>query len=130
MSSWLVAHQLVIHQLRADPLSPFFSFFSFFLFHSPRYLYFDPGGASARVCGRYVAADWTSEEREYLRTAVTKDGLQTPFRDGTVQDIAKDMVRIAKEGLTRRKCNEENFVDGLMVRRDGLTDGRVAWCSV
>ena len=31
-----------------------------------------------------LVADWTSEEREYLRTAVTKDGLQTPFRDGTV----------------------------------------------
>ena len=25
-----------------------------------------------------------------------------------------EMVRISKEGLTRRGCNEENFVDGLM----------------
>ena len=47
-------------------------------------------------------ADWTPEEREYLRVAVTKDGLQTKFRDGTVQDIAVEMVRISKEGLTRR----------------------------
>merc|ERR1711966_223217 len=46
--------------------------------------------------------------------AVTKDGLQTKFRDGTVQDIAIEMVRIAKEGLVRRGANEENFVDGLM----------------
>ena len=61
-----------------------------------------------------LVSDWTSEEREYLRTAVTKDALQTPFRDGTVQDVAIEMVRIAKEGLTRRGANEENFVDGLM----------------
>ena len=61
-----------------------------------------------------LVADWTPEEREYLRVAVTKDGLQTKFRDGTVQDIAVEMVRISKEGLTRRGCNEENFVDGLM----------------
>ena len=45
---------------------------------------------------------------------MTKDALQTPFRDGTVQDVAIEMVRIAKEGLTRRGANEENFVDGLM----------------
>ena len=32
-----------------------------------------------------LVSDWTSEEREYLRTAVTKDALQTPFRDGTVR---------------------------------------------
>ena len=61
-----------------------------------------------------LVADWTAEEREYLRAAVTKDGLQTKFRDGTVQDIAIEMVRIAKEGLVRRGANEENFVDGLM----------------
>jgi hypothetical protein len=61
-----------------------------------------------------LVSDWTPEEREYLRTAVTKDALQTPFRDGTVQDVAIEMVRIAKEGLTRRGANEENFVDGLM----------------
>ena len=34
--------------------------------------------------------------------------------NGTVQDIAIEMVRIAKEGLVRRGANEENFVDGLM----------------
>ena len=69
-----------------------------------------------------LVSDWTSEEREYLRTAVTQDALQTPFRDGTVQDVAIEMVRIAKEGLTRRGCNEENFVDGLAeMARTGKT---------
>ena len=70
-----------------------------------------------------LVADWTSEEREYLRVAVTKDGLQTKFRDGTVQDIAIEMVKIAKEGLARRKRNEENFVDGLMeIATSGMTN--------
>ena len=31
-----------------------------------------------------------------------------------MQDVAIEMVRIAKEGLARRGANEENFVDGLM----------------
>ena len=43
-----------------------------------------------------------------------KDALQTPFRNGTVQDVAIEMCRIAKEGLTRRGANEENFVDSLI----------------
>ena len=30
------------------------------------------------------------------------------------QDVAIEMVKIAKEGLRRRGANEENFVDGLM----------------
>ena len=52
-----------------------------------------------------LVADWTPEEKEYLRHAVTKDALQTPFRDGTVQDVAIEMVKIAKEGLRRRGAN-------------------------
>ena len=61
-----------------------------------------PYGLMVGVVGdaEALVADWTSEEREYLRTAVTKDALQTPFRDGTVQDVAIEMVRISKEGLT------------------------------
>ena len=57
------------------------------------------GGPRCRM--RALVATWTPGW--YLRKAVTKDGLQT-VRDGTVQDIAVEMVRIAKEGLTRRGC--------------------------
>mmetsp|Transcript_9118 Transcript_9118/g.30396 ORF Transcript_9118/g.30396 Transcript_9118/m.30396 type:complete len:493 (+) Transcript_9118:118-1596(+) len=70
--------------------------------------------AQALADAEALVSDWTAEEREYLRTAVTKDALQTPFRNGTVQDVAIEMCRIAKEGLTRRGANEENFVDSLI----------------
>lgn len=32
---------------------------------------------------------WTMEEHEFLRREVPTSALQTPFRNGTVQDIAK-----------------------------------------
>ena len=32
--------------------------------------------------------DWTLEEHNYLREHVPKMGLRTPFRDGTLQDVA------------------------------------------
>jgi glutamate--cysteine ligase len=46
--------------------------------------------------------DWTTEEREALRNAVPIGGLNAPFRDGTVRDIAIEIVALAKAGLGRR----------------------------
>ena len=48
-----------------------------------------------------------------MRTAVTKNALQTPFRDGTVQDVAIEMVRAFRArglGVDAGRRNEENFV--------------------
>jgi glutamate--cysteine ligase len=47
-------------------------------------------------------ADWTIEEHEYLRAEVPKRGLKTPFRGGTVRDLAREMLDLADAGLTRR----------------------------
>jgi glutamate--cysteine ligase len=60
-----------------------------------------------------LISDWTAEERQKLRDQVPKTGLRTPFRNGTVQDIAKEVVNLAKEGLERRGHREEKFVEGL-----------------
>ncbi|MCP8939211.1 glutamate--cysteine ligase [Alsobacter sp. SYSU M60028] len=49
-----------------------------------------------------LVAGWTQEERQALRDGVPKTALATPFRKGTVRDIARQMVDIAKEGLRRR----------------------------
>jgi glutamate--cysteine ligase len=49
-----------------------------------------------------LIADWTAEERQAMRSEVPKLGLQTPFRDGTIRDIARKVVKIAKGGLKRR----------------------------
>jgi len=49
-----------------------------------------------------LVKDWTEEERDQIRRDVPKLGLQTPFRDGTLQDIAKIVLVIAREGLNAR----------------------------
>ena len=49
-----------------------------------------------------LVKDWTEEERLELRRAVPKHGLQTPFRDKTIQDLAKITLTIAREGLKSR----------------------------
>ena len=46
--------------------------------------------------------DWTIEEHAHLRAEVPQHGLKTPFRDGTVQDLAKRMLELADAGLRRR----------------------------
>jgi len=46
--------------------------------------------------------DWTEQERWALRRDVAKHGLQTKFRDKTVQDLAKAVLAICREGLKAR----------------------------
>jgi glutamate--cysteine ligase len=46
--------------------------------------------------------DWTIEEHAYLRAEVPKRGLATPFRGGTVQDLAEAMLALADAGLAAR----------------------------
>ena len=49
-----------------------------------------------------LVADWTDEERETLRNAVPRTALKTPFRSGTVADVARETVELAEAGLRRR----------------------------
>jgi glutamate--cysteine ligase len=46
--------------------------------------------------------DWTLEEHEYLRAEVPRQGLRTPFRGGSVQDLAREMLALADAGLQGR----------------------------
>jgi glutamate--cysteine ligase len=46
--------------------------------------------------------DWTVQEMQALRDAVPRSGLKAPFRGGTIQDVARVMVRLAEAGLKRR----------------------------
>lgn len=46
--------------------------------------------------------DWTQDERAALRTGAAKHALKTPFRDRTLQDVAKDVLAIARSGLKAR----------------------------
>ena len=49
-----------------------------------------------------LVRDWTIEEHQALRDQVPRTGLATPFRNGTVLDIARRMLDIAADGLRAR----------------------------
>ncbi len=46
---------------------------------------------------------WTAEECEALRNGVPRGALATPFRGGTVQDVAREVVRLSHLGLRNRR---------------------------
>ena len=68
-----------------------------------------------------LVKDWTAEERAHLRAEVPRSGLRTTFRNGTVRDVALEVVAIARDGLARRARNdnwgddETHFLDTLQV---------------
>ena len=49
-----------------------------------------------------LVKDWTIEEHQTLRDQVPRTGLATPFRKGTVLDLARTMLELAAEGLKAR----------------------------
>jgi glutamate--cysteine ligase len=67
-----------------------------------------------------IVRDWTTEERAGLRRDVPRQALATRFRNGTVQDIARQVVDIAREGLRSRARlagmgdDETHFVEPLV----------------
>ncbi|HEX7930866.1 MAG TPA: glutamate--cysteine ligase [Sphingomicrobium sp.] len=67
-----------------------------------------------------LVKDWTIEERSQVRHAVPETALKTPLpRGGTVHDLARQVLEIASEGLSRRGKlnsagdNEGGFLDPL-----------------
>jgi glutamate--cysteine ligase len=49
-----------------------------------------------------LVKDWTPAEHEYLRLEVPKQALKTPFRNGTLQEVARATLEISSAGLRRR----------------------------
>lgn len=66
-----------------------------------------------------LVKDWTAEERQAMRDSVARLGFKTPFRGGTVRDVAQKMLEISAAGLRRRAAigplgnTEETFLDPL-----------------
>ena len=82
----------------------------------------------ARNSASDLIADWTQEEHEYLRSEVPRQALKTPFRGGTLQDIALETLKISHGGLRRRKrldsvgLDESHFLRPLCrIAESGLT---------
>ncbi len=75
-----------------------------------------------------VVKDWTLAERQELRDAVPKLGLDAPIRGGTLRDIAGEVLDIAGLGLRARGrldsagSNETGFLEPL---RDIVRTGKV-----
>lgn len=57
---------------------------------------------TSRDAAAELVKNWTFEEMKIMRDEVPKTALNTPFRKGTVGNLALDVLEIAHEGLTRR----------------------------
>ena len=75
-----------------------------------------------------LVKDWTAEERQGLRDAVPRTALHTPFRRGTLLDVARSALAISKAGLQRRGRrdtqgrDETKFLEPIeMILREGCT---------
>ena len=51
-------------------------------------------------------ADWTEEERDYLRAAAPISGLQTKFRNTDLLAMARDIVALSEQGLKARNRSD------------------------
>ncbi|MEL7543497.1 MAG: glutamate--cysteine ligase [Pseudomonadota bacterium] len=65
-----------------------------------------------------LVKDWTAEERQALRDDVPKHGLATPFRGGTMQNVAREVLAIASDGLKRRAIDDGLGGDERIYLRD------------
>jgi glutamate--cysteine ligase len=72
-----------------------------------------------------LVKDWTTEEHAALRAEVPRLALKTPFRGGTLQRVAIEMVAIARDGLRRRErmnrmgdADETHFLNTLSAIAD------------
>ena len=65
-----------------------------------------------------LVKDWDIEDHERLRRDVTRLGLKAEVAGRTVQDVARDMVHIAREGLK----NRARFSGGMVDERGYLTE--------
>ncbi len=67
-----------------------------------------------------LVKDWTTQERQALRDGVPKQALHTPFRGGTLQDVAQEVLKISSAGLKARArigstgLDEQNYLDVLL----------------
>ena len=58
-----------------------------------------------------LVADWTPEEHVALRAEVPRRALKTPFRGGTVGDLARQVVALSDAGLRRRAVSGKGEPD-------------------
>jgi glutamate--cysteine ligase len=62
-----------------------------------------------RACA--LIADWKLGDHEFLRHEVPRAGLKTPFRGGTVREVALEVLKIARGGLAARGALDKSGAD-------------------
>jgi glutamate--cysteine ligase len=74
-----------------------------------------------------LVKDWEVEDHERLRRDVTRLGLKAEVAGRSVQDVAKDMVHIAREGLKNRARFSGGMVDerGYLSELEDIADSGV-----
>ena len=77
--------------------------------------------AQAQAEAAALCADMTAAEREYLRAEVPRHALATPYRGGTVQQLAQEVLAISQRGLERRGREEGKYLKEL----EGIADSGV-----
>ena len=71
-----------------------------------------------------LVKDWSIAEHEELRRNVPRLALKTPFRGGTVRDVALEVLKIARAGLQKRGAadlggmDESGFLNPLQIIAD------------
>ena len=71
-----------------------------------------------------LCKDWKIEDHERLRADVARVGLKAEIAGRTVQDVARDMLAIAREGLKRRRRLSGGMVDetGYLAELDAIAE--------
>ncbi len=74
-----------------------------------------------------LVKDWDIADHERLRRDVTRLGLKAEVAGRTAQDVAKDMVAIAREGLKNRKRFSGGMVDerGYLSELEDIADSGI-----
>ena len=77
---------------------------------------------AAQKAAAALIRDWSVAEMQALRMAVPKLALRAPFRGGTLQDVAREVVMIARDGLKARGLGEETYLAPLEeIASSGIT---------
>lgn len=67
--------------------------------------------AAARAAAWEMMGPLSLDERAALGQAIARDGLRASFRGTSVLSAARDLARLARKGLEKRKLGEERLLD-------------------
>lgn len=76
-----------------------------------------------------LVKSWTAAERQAVRDAVPREGLRAMIRGRTVQDIARDMLKLSRSGLEQRNqqgCKGKTEASFLDVLDETVATGKTA----